>query len=415
MTNLKQFCLFLLLIFFIPIILKANYFVILNDEKIIEADDVDINSKNATIYFSNGYIQIPLFKIKSIESDDPIKTNELNRTFWFYKTGILLDNLIINSSSPYSPNKLNCINLLLKIDLTQYYKECNGIDLFQNNILVNIPLMLSDKNSLAYLSSKNDENSIEKLHKIALINFLLSNYDDACFLWSMASQNSSEPSYKYLMIQAKWLKQNKNLMNKEMIQDVILIYPNKLNKLINAKVKQSIKQFQSKLSYLFAFKPYNPITIVIYPKEIFYKITGMPNWVKGYTKDFICIVEQDDFSSTIKHELTHAYINQLTFERAPTWFQEGAAQYLSTGKINKKSEEKYLNKIDNNINGMAYSDDLDKKKIYQQSMKEVEEIFNRNNLIAIRKYLSLLRIGEDEKEAFEESFSNKKNFYKNSN
>ena len=390
-----------------PIILIANYSIILNDGKIIETDDITINFKNVVLYFTNGYIQIPLFKIKNIESNDPIKTNELNREFWFYKTGILLDNLVIANSFHYSANEFSCINLLIKIDLIQYYKECNYNDLFQNNISVHIPLILENKDTLAYLTSKNDKINIEKLHQIALINFLSSNYDNAYSVWLIATQHTLDSSYKYLMLQAKWLKENKNIINKEMIENVILIYPNKLNKIINSKLKQTIEQFQNKLNYLFAFKPYNPITIVIYPKEIFYKVTGMPNWVKGYTKDFICIVEQDEFSTIIKHELTHAYINQLTFERASILFQEGMAQYLSKGKIDENVEEKSLNKIDNNLNGMAYSNDLDKKKIYEQSLKEIKEIFNRNNLIAIRKYLSLLRIGEDEIEAYEKSFNNK--------
>jgi hypothetical protein len=391
----KKHLYIIIIIFFPTINLFANYTINLDNNNIITANDILIDTYYVSVYLDYGIAKIPLYKIKDITSNNSEETIALTEKFWINKIGIY-----------YGQNIFKCKDLILKLNFEQFQKECLNNSMLkddENYYLLNSSI-INDNDVSAIFSNNENLGDVENANIqniIALLYFELFQYDEAYYWWSKALQNSSNTLYKHFMNQVKWLKEHQDLMNKEKIDDVILIYPNSIAKNSIAKVKSSIMQFQNNLNILFAFKPYKPIIIVIYPKEAFHEITGMPNWVKAYTKYFICLKEQDNFSYEIKHELVHAYINQLTLGRAPEWFQEGMAQYLS--KSNKKLENTPIQATNNDITGVAYADDNTKRIIYETALIKIKEILSRNSLIALRKYMTLLRVGEEEK-AFDYSF-----------
>ncbi len=96
-------------------------------------------------------------------------------------------------------------------------------------------------------------------------------------------------------------------------------------------------EIESELNYT----PPEPIGVVLYTQESYADITQAPRWVGAINDGRIRVPVQGltsvtwDLSRVLKHELTHSFIQQKTRGRAPTWLQEGIAQWME----GKRSDE----------------------------------------------------------------------------
>ena len=82
------------------------------------------------------------------------------------------------------------------------------------------------------------------------------------------------------------------------------------------------------------FSTPDPVGVILYTKQAFADITNAPNWVSALNDGRIRVPVQGltgmtpDLSRVLKHELTHSFVQQKTQGRAPTWLQEGLAQWM---------------------------------------------------------------------------------------
>ncbi|HUL35221.1 MAG TPA: tetratricopeptide repeat protein [Candidatus Eisenbacteria bacterium] len=94
---------------------------------------------------------------------------------------------------------------------------------------------------------------------------------------------------------------------------------------------------ESELNY----SPPDPIGVVLYTQQGFADITRAPGWVGALNDGRIRVPVQgltgvdSELSRVLRHELTHSFIQQKTHGRAPTWIQEGVAQWME----GKRSDE----------------------------------------------------------------------------
>ena len=96
-------------------------------------------------------------------------------------------------------------------------------------------------------------------------------------------------------------------------------------------------QIEAELNYT----PPEPIGVVLYTQQGFADITQAPGWVGALNDGRIRVPVQgltemnSELSRILRHELTHSFIQQKTHGRAPTWIQEGVAQWME----GKRSDE----------------------------------------------------------------------------
>jgi tetratricopeptide (TPR) repeat protein len=87
---------------------------------------------------------------------------------------------------------------------------------------------------------------------------------------------------------------------------------------------------ESELNYT----PPEPIGVILYTQEAFADITRAPGWVGALNDGRIRVPVQGltqltpELSRVLKHELTHSFVRQKTRASAPTWVQEGLAQWM---------------------------------------------------------------------------------------
>jgi tetratricopeptide (TPR) repeat protein len=87
---------------------------------------------------------------------------------------------------------------------------------------------------------------------------------------------------------------------------------------------------ESELNYT----PPDSIGVILYTQQAFADITRAPGWVGALNDGRIRVPVQGltqltpALSLVLKHELTHSFIRQKTRAAAPTWVQEGLAQWM---------------------------------------------------------------------------------------
>jgi tetratricopeptide (TPR) repeat protein len=82
------------------------------------------------------------------------------------------------------------------------------------------------------------------------------------------------------------------------------------------------------------YTPPESIGVILYTQQAFADITRAPGWAGALNDGRIRVPVQGlkqltpELSRALKHELTHSFVRQKTRANAPTWIQEGLAQWM---------------------------------------------------------------------------------------
>jgi tetratricopeptide (TPR) repeat protein len=95
-------------------------------------------------------------------------------------------------------------------------------------------------------------------------------------------------------------------------------------------LEDDFRDLESQLDYT----PPEQISVILYTQQAFADITRAPGWVGALNDGRLRIPVQGltsvtpELAHVLKHELTHSFVGQKSHNRAPTWLQEGVAQYM---------------------------------------------------------------------------------------
>ena len=95
-------------------------------------------------------------------------------------------------------------------------------------------------------------------------------------------------------------------------------------------LEDDFRDIESQLDYT----PPEQIGVILYTGQAFADITRAPGWVGALNDGRMRIPVQGlsavtpELARVLKHELTHSFVGQKSHGRAPTWLQEGIAQWM---------------------------------------------------------------------------------------
>ena len=104
-----------------------------------------------------------------------------------------------------------------------------------------------------------------------------------------------------------------------------------------------------------SFSTPDSIGVILYTRQAFMDITNAPSWAGALNDGRLRIPVQGltsvtpELSRVLKHELAHSFIQQKTHGLAPTWLQEGLAQWLE----GKRSGDNAAAMLQNYSSGQA--------------------------------------------------------------
>ena len=179
-------------------------------------------------------------------------------------------------------------------------------------------------------------------------------------------------------------------------------------------LRNTYREVGQDLGYFFKHK----VVVLLYDEAEFRQLSGVPHWSSGiYDGKIRLPAYQKGFSlkeiqKIMRHELTHAFISEISKGRAPAWLNEGLAEY----------EESKVEPMDRRIFDAAVKTNtlfplpilLDQKKLldvkdplevalfYVQSHKLVSYLIDRYGMFQIKKMLQLFAQGKDSLETLEE-------------
>jgi len=100
------------------------------------------------------------------------------------------------------------------------------------------------------------------------------------------------------------------------------------------EVLRTLETHYTRINSELNFAPPDSIGVILYTQQAFADITRAPGWVGALNDGRLRVPVQglssmtEELSRVLKHELTHSFVQQKTHGRAPTWIQEGLAQWM---------------------------------------------------------------------------------------
>ena len=166
----------------------------------------------------------------------------------------------------------------------------------------------------------------------------------------------------------------------------------------------------------FDYTPPEQIGVILYTGQAFADITRAPSWVGALNDGRIRIPVQGLTSVTpelareLKHELTHSFVGQKTHYRAPTWLQEGLAQWMEGSRSGAFA--RFL--VDSSKNGtlptlaslngswIGYSGES-ASVAYGWSLAVIESIIDRGGMGDINRLLDAMASAPSPQDAVQQS------------
>jgi len=101
---------------------------------------------------------------------------------------------------------------------------------------------------------------------------------------------------------------------------------------LRKEILDTLEKYFNDLVRDLGYMPNERIPVILYTEQQYFDVTRAPSWSGALNDGKLRIPIQGitsvgtELSRTLKHELTHSFINQMTRGRCPTWLNEGVAQ-----------------------------------------------------------------------------------------
>jgi hypothetical protein len=199
------------------------------------------------------------------------------------------------------------------------------------------------KQSLVYLDRARrvapDDADVSKL--AGWCYYGMNKIDKAVTEWKRSLALRADPEVQAALDKAMRDRQEEENYEENESAHFTLLYNGAAEPALARDVLRTLEMHFSRIESELNFTPPDSIGVILYTQQAFADITRAPGWVGALNDGRIRVPVQGlsgvnfELSRILKHELTHSFIQQKTHGRAPTWVQEGLAQWME----GKRSDE----------------------------------------------------------------------------
>jgi tetratricopeptide (TPR) repeat protein len=162
----------------------------------------------------------------------------------------------------------------------------------------------------------------------------LNKMDQAVAEWKRSLALRADPEVQAALDKALKDKQEEESYKENVSSHFNLKYSGSAEPALAREVLRTLEAHYSAIESELNFSTPDSIGVILYTQQAFADITSAPNWVGALNDGRIRVPVQGltsmtaELSRVLKHELTHSFIQQKTHGAAPTWLQEGLAQWM---------------------------------------------------------------------------------------
>lgn len=158
--------------------------------------------------------------------------------------------------------------------------------------------------------------------------------DQAVAEWKRAESLRRDPDVERALAKAERDKNEEENYREGETSHFVLKYSGSATPDLARGILRALEDDFNDIESQLGFTPPEPIGVILYTEQGFADITRAPSWAGAINDGRIRIPVQGltsvtaDLARVLKHELTHSFIGQKTHGRAPSWVQEGVAQFI---------------------------------------------------------------------------------------
>lgn len=158
--------------------------------------------------------------------------------------------------------------------------------------------------------------------------------DQAVAAWQIAQRLRPDPDVTEALKKAERDKSEEESYREGETAHFALKYSGGATPDLARQILRALEDDFSDIESQLDYTPPEQIGVILYTNQSFADITRAPGWVGALNDGRLRIPVQGlttvtpELAHVLKHELTHSFVGQKTHQRAPTWLQEGVAQYM---------------------------------------------------------------------------------------
>ncbi|MGC1201760.1 MAG: peptidase MA family metallohydrolase, partial [Candidatus Acidiferrales bacterium] len=172
--------------------------------------------------------------------------------------------------------------------------------------------------------------------------------DQAVEEWKRAEEIHADPDVERALEKAERDKNEEESYREGQTAHFTLKYTGGATPDLAKGILRVLEEDFDDLSSQLDYTPQEQIAVILYTEQAFADITRAPSWAGAINDGRIRVPVQGltsvtpDLARVLKHELTHSFVGQKSSNRAPTWMQEGVAQYME-GRRSASSADALVN------------------------------------------------------------------------
>jgi len=180
-----------------------------------------------------------------------------------------------------------------------------------------------------------EPNSADAWNLLGAAYFKTDHTDDAIRAWQRSLKLRPDPNVQAMLDKALREKNAESDFSEADSGHFALHYEGKqTTDVLRREILDTLESHYKDLVGELGVAPRQTISVSLYTTQSFFDVTQSPGW-SGAVYDGKLRIPVDglvgvtsELSRVLKHELTHAFINQITHGRCPQWLNEGIAQAL---------------------------------------------------------------------------------------
>jgi tetratricopeptide (TPR) repeat protein len=245
---------------------------------------------------------------------------------------------------------------------------------------------------------------------IGQVHYLREDMDRAVEVWKHALSLREDDRTRAALEKALREKELADGFERQRLSHFVVRYEGQSMEDTGRMVLGSLERSYAYLKSTMGFEPAEPLVVILYSRRDYAELGG-PDWSVGFFDGKVRVPVRglarldQHIESTLRHELTHAFVFARTGTNCPRWLHEGLAEYCE-GRRSSEIGEMLAERIgeETDFSHCLIRQRCDVYLFYPAALSLVEYMLQSRSMGGMRDLLARLGEGQNINEALQEVY-----------